>query len=231
MKKILQKIFIGDYQAELFEPQNAFLRQIDIIKSVWKNENYYAFGVERVFRLLLAVVQLFMPVMLVKVTFGALGFLSKKLAVEAYVLLKAIFPILLLKFNFFQYRICVFICVIFIIETVFYLLYLVFLSDQISNQGSYKRSLLFLFLNYIEIALCFAAIYAYLNHYNYFSTVKPFASKTAIIYYSFVTAASIGYGDYSPNTNIGQILVIFQSLIFFLYLAIILNFFHSRSQV
>lgn len=230
MKKTFQKIFIGDYQAELFEPQNAFLRQIEVLKSVWNNENYYAFGLERVFRLLLAVVQLLMPVMLVKILFGGRGFLVKKLAVEAYVLLKAIFPILILQFDFFQHRICMFICVIFIIETVFYLLYLVFLSDQISNQASYKRSLLFLFLNYIEIALCFSAIYAYLNHYHSFSTIKPFPSKTAVIYYSFVTAASIGYGDYSPNTDMGQILVIFQSLIFFLYLAIILNFFHSRSS-
>jgi hypothetical protein len=88
--------------------------------------------------------------------------------------------------------------------------------------------LLFTFLNYIEICFGFAALYSHLNAQNNFNTVRPFQTKMEAIYFSFITSSSIGFGDFAPNTGIGEFLVICQSLIFFLFIAIFMGFFVSK---
>ncbi len=225
--KLIRKLLWGNPETALFDNQNAIEKQWQIVKNIWENQSVDAFGVERLARLFLALTQFIMPVLLIKLLFGKLGFFERKLAVECYLLFKIAFPLMCI-FKDWSSSIPLIINVIFLLETLLYLANLVFLSD-LMKPHSYRRALLFVFLNYIEIGLGFAAIYDYLNENQLFSTEHAFQTKLEAIYFSFVTASSIGYGDFFPTSDIGQCLVICQSLIFFLFVAIFMGFFVSKA--
>ncbi|MFZ4543970.1 MAG: potassium channel family protein [Saprospiraceae bacterium] len=206
--------------------QPAFKKQLHIVNSILENENISTFGLERTVRIFMSASQLFTPVMLIKVYFGRHGFLKKKIAVEYYLLFKIFFPLSCIMFEWFNIFSLV-LNITMLAETLLYLGNLVLLSD-VAKPHSYRRALLFTFLNYIEICFGFAALYGHLNMHGDFNTVHPFQTKMETIYFSFVTSSSIGYGDYVPNTGIAEFLVICQSLIFFLFIAIFMGFFVSK---
>lgn len=222
----LHKLFLGTPNDILFEPHNAFEKQLSIIKNIWQNETVDSFGLERLARLFLATTQLFFPVMLLKVLFGRWGFIYKKLAVELYLVFKIIFPFCCIVLNW-NHPIIISLNALLLLETLLYLANLVFLND-ITKPHSYRRALFFIFLNYIEIGLGFAALYNYLNNIQQFSSKTPFATKMEAIYFSFITSASIGFGDFTPTTSIAMFLAICQSMIYFLFVAIFMGFFISK---
>lgn len=227
MRSFLSKLLFGEfYNNHLFESENAFEKQLIIIKKIWENQDEISFGIERIAKLTIASSQLFMPVMFVKVIFDKLGYIERKIAVESYLLFKIIFPLLCIFNNWYSFSLLL-INILFLIETLLYLLNLVFLN-HLNQPHSYRRAMLFVFLNYIEMAFGFAAIYDYLNSIQQFAQSFTFKNKVEIIYFSFVTASSIGFGDFTAETTIAQIFVIFQSLIFFLFIAIFMAFFVSK---
>ena len=100
----------------------------------------------------------------------------------------------------------------FLFETILYVPTLIFASDIYGRPRSYRRSMLLLFLNYMEITFAFAAIYAtgvYLN--------RPFEHWIDPIYFSFITSATIGFGDYHPASTLGRILVSIQTIVFLIF--------------
>ena len=208
------------------QPTSAFRKQLEIVRKIKHNQQGSEFGLERIIRLFLSAAQLITPVMLLKSYFGRLGFLQRKLAVELYLLFKIVFPLTCILFEWLNTA-TLLVNSFFLVETLLYLLNLVFLSDLVKPH-SYRRALLFTFLNYIEICFGFAAIYSHLNLSNNFNTLRPFQTKMEAVYFSFITASSIGYGDFWPNTGVAEFLVVCQSLIYFLFIAIFMGFFVSK---
>ena len=110
-------------------------------------------------------------------------------------------------------------------ETILYVPSLIFASDIIASPSSYHRSILLLFLNYFEILFAFAIIYSHGKYLNI-----PFNNWYDPIYFSFVTLATIGYGDYHPVTGIGKFLVCSQSFIFLAFVVLFINYFSNRVE-
>jgi hypothetical protein len=74
-----------------------------------------------------------------------------------------------------------------------------FASDLFSKPRSYKRSMLLLFFNYIEMVFGFAVLYSFTNKFN-----KPLSHWFDSIYFSTVTSSTIGYGDLYPIDPLGK---------------------------
>jgi Fe2+ transport system protein B len=102
---------------------------------------------------------------------------------------------------------------------------LIFASDSLARPRSYRRSMLLLFFNYLEIIFDFAVIYSVGNFFN-----KPFHAWFDPIYFSFITSASIGYGDYYPVTGFGKLIVSCHSVVFLIFVVVFLNFFSSKME-
>jgi hypothetical protein len=110
-----------------------------------------------------------------------------------------------------------------LLETILYIPTLIFASDTFSKPRSYRRSMLLLFFNYLEIVFAYAVLYTCGNHLN-----KPFHHWFDAIYFSIITSSSIGYGDYYPITTYGKFLVSTQALLFLFFVVLFLNFFSTK---
>lgn len=223
MKSFLKKLLLGSKPSE--KPIRAIDERMKTIKAIWNNEHDNDMGLEKMFRLFLSLSPFFFPGVYIKDVSGRRGQAYQDLAVDVLVLVKLVFPILILA-NGWQHNPIVFgVLIWFMVETIFYVPTLIFASDSLSRPRSYRRSMLLLFLNYLEIICDFGVIYSYGNFFN-----KPFHAWFDPIYFSFITSASIGYGDYYPVTPFGKFVVSCHSIVFLIFVAVFLNFFSSKIQ-
>jgi hypothetical protein len=86
-----------------------------------------------------------------------------------------------------------------------------------------SRSLFFALGHYLEIGLSMAYVYWVTNAFG------PNVEMTRIqsVYFSFVTMTTIGFGDFTPKTDVGQLLVVAHSLIGVFMLATVIGLFLS----
>ncbi len=233
MKKVLhffRVLFVGNQEYHNNKLRPAIFHQYLYLKRVWTNEHYNDFGIERFIRLFLALALFVFPGLYVRAFFNRFGLIARKMAVEFYVVLKLALPILYFKFHL-TYHLWVAVLAGYLgIETIVYLAALIYLSNEFAKPISYRRSLTALFLNYIEICLNYAVIYAYGNARIPHFFKEKLVSGIQLVYFSFSTSATVGYGDIAPVHPVGQILVITQVIVFLIFVGLFINFFAAKVQ-
>ena len=225
MKHILYKLFFG--KPEYNKPINhsAYLAYRVNLKRIWNNEKHHDIGFEKILRLFLVSVQIFFPGIHLRNIFGKYGVVKRNVAVEVYVLLKTVLPVFFLVSGLYKHKFAVLISSYLLLETIFYVTSLIFVSDMFVKPRSYRRNILMLFFNYMEISLCFAVIYAGLHLLG----DKPMGIMD-YIYFSIVTSTTIGYGDMHPVTHQGQLMVCIQAIMVVAFIVLFLNFFGSKVE-
>ena len=223
MKSILKKLLLGNVSRLPKPDYNPIEKRIQNIKAIWNNNHQDDNGIEKIVRLFLSSSQLLFPGVYIKYLACLKGYEYRDLALDFYILLKVSFPLLILIYHLQEYSFVIWIMIYVLMETVLYIPTLIFASDMFSKPRSYKRSMLLLFLNYIEIVLAFAVLYSCGNYLN-----KPFAHWFDAVYFSTITSSSIGYGDFYPVTTFGKVLVSAQALLFLFFVVLFLNFFSTK---
>jgi hypothetical protein len=198
------------------------------VKRIWKNKHNNDFGLERLLRLSLALLLFIFPGLYIRAFFGRFGLLGRKLGVELYVMIKLFLPIIFFKLGWTDNIIVALFAGIMIIETVLYLASLIFLSTEFAQPISYKRSLISVFINYIEICLDYAVIYSYCNYNITGFFNEKLTSNFQAIYFSFVTSATVGFGDIVTKNHFGQLLVVTQIILFLFFAGLFISFFASK---
>lgn len=223
MKEIIKKLLLGNV-LKIPKPKfNPVRKRLQNIKSIWNNDHQDDNGIEKIFRLFLSSSQLLFPGVYIKYLASKKGYEYQDIVMDFYILLKVAFPLLILMNHWQNYNFVVWIMVYVLLETVLYIPTLIFASDLFSKPRSYKRSMLLLFLNYIEIIFAFGVLYSCGNYLN-----KPFVHWFDAVYFSTITSSSIGYGDFYPVTTIGKVLVSTQALLFLFFVVLFLNFFSTK---
>ena len=213
----LKKLFFGKRPLKYKYVSPAVQNQVKTLKKVWNDDNEPTFGIERIFRLFLVIVSFLFPILYIRHVSGKYGLMSRKIAIELHVILKLFLPSIFFHFDITNNPFVIFIAIYLMLETVTYLLGLIFLSDIYISPISNKRSFLLLLINYVEITMYFAMIYHGLSLINEAST--PIQN----IYYSFVTSTTLGYGEMLPNNEIGYVVVISQLLSMVLFVSLFFN--------
>ena len=229
MTNFLGTLFLGKKNnTKVSEP--AIQKQWNNVKEIWNNDHYKDFGIERLIRLFLSISQFVFPGLYIKDIAGRFSLESRKIAVEFYVLFKLLLPLIFFYCDATDKTWVYYLTIYIIIETMVYLACIIYLSDVFAKPISYRRSITLIFINYIEINLCYAVLYSYynLNVPNFFK--HKLNTDLQTIYYSFVTSATVGYGDVYPKTDTGRFVVITQIIVFIVFVGLFLNFFASKVQ-
>ncbi|GHM99660.1 potassium channel protein [Cytophagales bacterium WSM2-2] len=223
MKVFFRKLVLGS--SPQVKPVSAISSRIKNIKAIWNNEHDDDMGIEKMFRLFLAATPFIFPGVYLKEIAGRKGLSYQDLTVDMFVLFKVTFPLVILFTGMEDNIVLLCILLWFMMETVLYVPTLIFASDSLVRPRSYRRSMLLLFFNYLEIIFDFAVIYSFGNFFN-----KPFQAWFDPIYFSFITSASIGYGDFFPVTPMGKMVVSCHSIVFLIFVVVFLNFFSSKME-
>ena len=225
MKRFFYKLFLGKPEYNLPLKQTAYRSHIRNLIKTWNNVKHHDIGFEKILRLFLIMVQFIFPGLHVRNYFGKKGIIVRNVAIEFYVLLKTILPLFFLFSGLYRSPIAVGISIYLLFETIFYVASLIFVSDIFVKPRSYRRNILMLFLNYLEISFSFAVIYAGLN-----LLTSTNCSIIDYIYFSIVTSTTIGYGDIHPANDLGKIIVCVQALMVMAFIVLFLNFFSSKVE-
>lgn len=223
MKNFIRKLILGKNYKKDRPKFSPIHKRIQNIKSIWNNDHQDDNGIEKIVRLLLSSSQLLFPGIYLKQIAHRIGFQYQDITMDIYVIIKVVFPVVVLYNNWQNNMVLIGVMVYLLLETVLYIPTLIFASDLFSRPNSYKRSMLLLFFNYIEVVCSFAVLYSIGNQMN-----KPFTHWFESIYFSVITSNSIGYGDYHPMTIFGKVLVSIQSMFFLSFVVLFLNFFSTK---
>lgn len=223
MRKVLNKLVMGRGHPEGAELHPTVQRRVENLKAIWNNEFEEDAGLEKLVRMLLAASQFLFPGMYIKHLWWRKGPLHQDLATEIFVLLKTALPLWVLIGGHEQQPILLAVVVWFLLETVLYIPTLIFASDTFGSPRSYRRSTLLLFLNYIEVVLSYAVFYKAGQFLN-----QPITDWVEAVYFSAVTSSTIGFGELVPVTRAGRLLVVSESLFYFSYIVLFINFFSIR---
>ncbi|MFH0838724.1 MAG: ion channel [Candidatus Omnitrophota bacterium] len=215
------KLFINPHAASGKKVEAAYTHQILFLKKVWNDDTY---GLERVLRLFLCIVQFIYPLLLIRDIFGRFGATPRKLAVEFYNVIKLLCPFCVLVLGLYRYPFIIAILVYLLSETIFHILNLIFLYDIHTASASYTRSILLLFLHYIEVVLDFAAIYIG------FGLLSETLTPVSAVYFSMVANTTVGFGDIHAKGPAGQLVVISQLIVCVLFILLFINYFSSKAD-
>ena len=230
MKHILYKIFYGKPEYDKRLKETAYHSYKSNLRKIWNNERHHDIGFEKILRLFLVAIQIFFPGIHIRNFFGKWGTIMRNTAVEFYVLLKTALPVIFLVTGFYHHILAVIISSYLLFETIIYVSSLIFVSDMFVRARSYRRNILMLFLNYMEISLSFAVIYGSLHLIGDHSQGDHVYSIIDYIYFSIVTSTTIGYGDIHPVTELGKMIVCIQAVMVVAFIVLFLNFFGSKVE-
>ena len=225
MKHILYKLFFGKREYNRPIAHSAYSAYRINLKRIWNNEKHHDIGFEKILRLFLVSVQIIYPGIHIRNLFWRLGTVKRNVAVEFFVLFKTLLPVFFLVSGLYKHMLAVIISSYLLTETICYVSSLIFVSDMFVKPRSYRRNILMLFLNYMEISFCFAVIYAAFHLLG----DKPLFAMD-YIYFSIVTSTTIGYGDMHPVNHLGQLMVCIQAVMVVAFILLFLNFFGSKVE-
>jgi hypothetical protein len=223
MKQFFQKLLLGKVSMKDKPKLDPIQKRILNIQSIWNNDHQDDNGIEKIVRLFLSISQLLFPGVYIKYVLYKTKFEWQDLAMDIYILVKLSVPFFILLYQWQHFSLMIALMVYFLVETILYIPTLIFASDMLSRPRSYKRSMLLLFFNYIEIVVSFGVLYSCGNNMNI-----PFTTWYDPIYFSIVTSSSIGFGDYYPVTMFAKALVSVQALFFLTFVVLFLNFFSTK---
>lgn len=225
MIQFFKKLLLGKVSLKDKPKIDPIQKRLLNIKSIWNNDHQDDNGIEKIVRLFLSISQLVFPGVYIKYLLYKTKFEWQDLAIDIYILAKLFFPFFVLVYQWQHITVLIVLIVYFLAETILYIPTLIFASDMLSKPRSYKRSMLLLFFNYIEIVIAFGVLYSCGNNMNI-----PFITWYDPIYFSIVTSSSIGFGDYYPVTTFAKMLVSIQALFFLTFVVLFLNFFSTKMK-
>lgn len=218
ISNFFKKLIFGSESNKAYKPNSFYEHQIENLDKIWNNKTINDFGIERLLRLLLQLISFIIPSGLVRELSGKNNLLFRKVNIEIFLIIKVIILIIALKYDWTKNTFILVLVIILFLDTLHFLISRIFLNDVFRSQISNKRSILTAFINFIEMCLFFAFVYTYIDHTNCDLNRVVFFNDTHITnlqatYFSFVTSATIGYGDITTKDPLVMKVIIAQIIV------------------
>lgn len=223
MKQFFHKLFIGNSKCDEVIKESAITRRIKNLRVIWNGEDY---GLERLFRLFLALTQFIFLGTYIRQVFGRHSSINRDLSIDVLVIFKIIFSVFVVRYGLMGNPVFASLIIWFFFETLLYIPTLIFASDYLTRPRSYKRSMLLFFLNYIQISVDFGCFFSMKGMMN-----KDFTAWYEPIYFSFVTGSTTGYGDFFPVSSWGKFFVTTDTIISLIFMVLFFNVFSNKMEI
>lgn len=155
---------------------------------------------------------------------------------EFYVLVWFIILILLLWFPFQPLWLLILIVIYRLIDGFNYRLCVLFVDRYEPDWGlrSISRTLFLILINYLEIIIGFGILFLQTHSIGYVNITSKnpevLTSPIQAFYFSTVTITTLGDGDFTPLNDIGKILITFEVILGFVFIALVLGLFITGVQ-
>lgn len=236
MTNFLRKLVFSDIPMEKLG-HNVLYHQWQNLDDIWNNQGKgksNAIGTERLLKMTLIFSQFLSPSIYFRALFGSFGKLWKHVGVEIYVFFKLTIAYLILTHKWYTtsytilgHNIFTWWCMWMIMETILYILNLIFSRDIFAKPHSYTRNLIFIIVDYVILNLDFATLYLVTKTIKN-SSNKIIDGQLDAAYFSFISSITIGYGDITAANDLGKQLIIFHSMIFLIFGVVFINFYTSK---
>lgn len=179
---------------------------------------------ERVFMSCLVVVRSFS---LLHIAMFLRNFMSGSIISEFYVV---VWFLILLAILIFNASLAPWLAILLVcyrlVDALNYRLCIIFVDRYKKNWGlrSLNRSLVLLFINYIEIIVGFATLYLVTDSVGYKICV-PLSSRLDALYFSVITITTLGYGDIKPIAEVGKWLSLTETVMGFILIVLVIGSF------
>ena len=195
------------------QQKNPYIRQVIFLKKIWSG-THQDFGLERLMRFLCCLFQFISLSTFIRYIAGKRSFICKKITIDFYVVLLILFPIIVLATKTYNNIAITFLMSYLIADTVIYNLNYILINNIMQRFKLFE----IVFCNYIFILLAFAIFY--MNIDCSINCTKNIMSPMQAIYYSTTIQSTLGFGDIHPNSNLGYIVVVAQTLISLLFVGV-----------
>ena len=228
MNQFIKQLFLGYQEKEPYITP-ALKKQKEQLKQMWIGKNYPDYGIERIVRLSCVLSNYLFPTLYIRHYFGEKkGWTGRKMAMDGYTLFNLLIPVLALIFNWHRSAWAFGIVTYFTAGTISYIINLVVLKPEYGQPSSYLRSIMCIFINFIQLVAYFGFAYQFIGE-SAFSATGESASLTFdslhAFYYSFVVSATLGFGDITPISTAAILVTILQSFLTILFMYLILTTF------
>ena len=205
MRQFFTQLLIGTASRATPVSRRVFIKHRADLRAIWYQTNYRDFGIERLLRLMLKLLAFVMPGTFYRAAVDHVGgssFLFRRTSVEWLATFKLLWYVALFKLGITAGGGWLLASAIITFDTVHFLLCRIFLADLSRGHTSFKRSLVLVIVNFTEVTLFFAALYTFLDHRLLLRGEQAFnhhpITGVQAVYFAFVTATTVGYGDIHP---------------------------------
>ena len=240
--QFLKKLFLGSGKTDLI-PRQGWRRGWELIKEEWFRESSY--GIVRLFRLLLHILSFASPTIhLDSFANWIRRKCSKKpdnesvdgriVAIyrEVFYLAQVLFLVAALKWEWHSVTWVALLSGYFIFAVMQSLLGITFAWGRYSIDPF--RNFVLALISYAQVTLAFAVLYLHCNCLLMplpdGASLRPIVGVRDAIYFSMVTAATVGYGEIAPQES-GRVLVIWQITVSVLFALFLLTVLSSRLPI
>jgi voltage-gated potassium channel Kch len=212
---------------------NPYSKHCQYISNIWARsgaEPEEIFFLQRIVQTLLCLLLFFTIAMALRWLGGMVSRACRKISIELYAVGKCIGLIICLTHGAPVSNTVALIAAYFLFDLFANLSGFILLRHHWRPPASLTRSLILLAINFIEICTAFAILYLFFGCVG--TPGKPaITSGASAMYFSIITAATVGYGDIVPLDLTGQKLVATQVVMSLFFMAVILSHFVSQMQV
>jgi|WetSurMetagenome_2_1015567.scaffolds.fasta_scaffold02947_3 hypothetical protein len=218
---------------------NPYVKQSQALKIVWngrlgKNPRFpkpaINFGILRFFLLFNIICGYALPINFVR--FMTLRFkpFGRNFSIELYVLFRLCILGFFVFSDFYKLFLAKLIAIVILIELFFSLFNRLILIELFPPVFSHKRTFLLLMINFLEQIFAFSVLY--LNSggigQKEGDSIHYLQNGIESIYFSCITALTVGYGDFHPITHQTQFYAIWQVLSIFTFITVIFQHFQNN---
>ena len=219
--------FCSTYHVKLSKP---WRQEYGLVRDIWRGRfpdqpNQLPLTVlERIFMSCLVVVRSFS---LLHIAGFMRNLISGSIISEFYVVVWFLILLAILTFNaYFAPWLAILIVCYRLVDGLNYRLCIIFVDRYKKDWGlrSLNRSLILLFINYLEIIVAFATLYLLTDSVGYKSDA-PLASRLDALYFSVITITTLGYGDIKPIMQVGKWLSLTETVMGFVLIVLVVGSF------